>query len=127
MFNLKEIMRNAWVQAENAVFLNGVGTKVEYFAECLKEEWVFQKQLKEASQRKELVKKAKRIAKTKNEISAIKSWFVRKNFTEQEAYVINSNDWIEVIEETQKAYRLRVHNADFGNITTWAPKSCCVA
>lgn|SRR5699024_1946351 len=119
----KEIMTNAWVKASNAAFMHG-GKKSEYFAECLKEEWAFQKMLNKPVEKK---KKAERIEKSTNEIVAIKDWFVRKNFDQNEAYVINSNDWIEVLEETAKAYKLKVHNADFGNIVTWAPKSCCVA
>lgn len=123
MFNTKEIMTNAWINASNAAFIHG-GAKAEYFAESLKQEWAFQKQIKQPVEKKE---KATRVEKTTNEITAIKDWFVRKNFNQQEAYVITANDWIEVVEETAKAYKLIVHNADFGNITTWAPKSCCVA
>ncbi|EMA6344830.1 hypothetical protein U3450_003886 [Bacillus cytotoxicus] len=123
-FNVAEIMQNAWVAAANAAFLHG-GKKSEYFAECLKAEWAFAKQLKNAALNGN--KKAQRVEKTTNEIIEIKSWFVRKNFSRDEAYVIETNDWIEVLEETAKAYKLRVHNAKFGGITTWAPKSCCVA
>jgi len=128
MFNVKEIMTNAWIKAENATFIHG-GRKSEYFAECLKEEWAFRKMLQSETIERKATQKAKavRVEKSINEITAIKDWFVRKNFTQEEAYVIKANDWIEVIEETAKAYKLVVHNADFGNITTWAPKSCCVA
>lgn len=119
-YDVSKIMKNAWVLAENAAFIHG-GKKSEYFAECLKQEWAFAKRLAAP------VKKAERIVKSANEIDAIKSWFVKKNFTREQAYVIETNDWIEVVEETAKAYKLRVHNAEYGNITTWAPKSCCVA
>lgn len=50
-----------------------------------------------------------------------------KSLIMKEAYVIETNDWIEVLEETQKAYRVKIHNADFGHINTWVPKSCTVA
>src|SRR5690554_6597617 len=119
-FNVKEIMVNAWVRAENAAFLHG-GKKSEYFAECLKQEWAFAKQMNEASESTSGKKIATRIEKTTNEITAIKDWFIRKNFNRDEAYVIQTNDWIEVLEETAKAYKLRVHNAKFGGLTTWAP------
>ena len=125
-FNLKKIMRNAWTMAGNAVAIHG-GKKTEYFVECLKAEWALAKQMEKASENAQNNKKATRIEKTTNEITAIKDWFVRKNFTREEAYVIETNDWIEVIEETAKAFRVKVHNADLGNITAWVPKSCTVA
>lgn len=121
--NLKQIMKNAWVNAANAASIHG-GKKSEYFAECLKLEWAFHKKINHPAEKKQ---RAERIEKTVNEIQGLKKWFVRKNFSQNEAYVIETNDWIEVLEETAKAYRLRIHNTDFGNITTWAPKSCCVA
>lgn len=119
-FDTKEIMQNAWVNAENAVHFHG-GKKVEYFAECLKAEWAFQKKVNAP------VEKPKHIAKSMKEIAEIKAWFIKKNFDADQAYAINCSDWIEVVGETQKAFKLVVHNADFGNISTWAPKSCCVA
>lgn len=128
MFDKKDIMKNAWMAAGNAVHFHG-GKKSEYFAICLKEEWSRAKVMNGTAKKNKMPakKNAFRTEKTTNEIVAIKDWFIRKNFTQDKAYVISSNDWIEVIEETAKAYRLKVHNADFGDITTWAPKSCCVA
>jgi len=124
-FNTKEIMQNAWTNAKNAVHFHG-GKKVEYFAECLKAEWAFAKMLVvETQTRKE--SKPKHIATSMKEIAEIKAWFIKKNFDADQAYAINCNDWIEVVSETEKAFKLVVHNADFGNISTWAPKSCCVA
>ena len=119
-YDVRKIMRNAWVGAHNAALLHG-GKKSEYFRECLKAEWAFAKMIETP------VKKAERVEKTVSEIIAIKDWFIRKNFTETESYAIATNDWIEVLAETKKAYKLRVHNAEWGNLTTWAPKSCCVA
>lgn len=119
-FNVAKIMKNAWVQAGSAAFLHG-GKKSEYFAECLKAEWAFAKMIETP------VKKAERVEKSVNEIVEIKAWFVQKNFTREQAYAIDTNDWIEVVAETAKAYKLRVHNAECGSLTTWAPKSCCVA
>lgn len=122
-YNTKEIMQNAWVAAENAVHFHG-GKKVEYFAECLKAEWKLAKALNAPVEKKE---KAVRVEKSTTEIASLKSWFIKNNFDADQAYVIEVNDYIEVVEETEKAFKLVVHNADFGNITTWAPKSCCVA
>ena len=119
-YDVRKIMRNAWVGAHNAALLHG-GKKSEYFRECLKAEWAFAKMIETP------VKKAERVEKTVSEITAIKYWFIRKNFTETESYAIATNDWIEVLAETKKAYKLRVHNAECGGLTTWAPKSCCVA
>lgn len=126
--NRKEIFENAWAAARNAQFNHG-GKKSDYFAECLKEEWNRYKIMNGLVKQEEkpVSKKAERVEKSTNEITAIKDWFVRKNFDQDEQYVINSNDWIEVTQETAKAYKLIVHNADLGNIITWAPKSCCVA
>ena len=118
------IMKEAWVKAKRAANLQG-GTAKEWMAWALVRAWKDAKEGKLVEQPQ--TTKATRIEKTTNEITAIKDWFVRKNFSQNEAYVIETNDWIEVLEETAKAYKLRVHNADFGNITTWAPKSCCVA
>lgn len=128
MYNKKEIFQNAWAKATNAVHFHG-GKKSEYFAECLREQWAFVKMINEGTKQVEEKRsnRPKRVEKSTDEIIAIKDWFVRKNFSEHEAYIINTNDWIEVVEETAKAYHLIVHNADFGNIKTWAPKSCCVA
>jgi len=123
MLNKQEIMKNAWVAAQNAVHFHG-GQKAEYFAACLKAEWAFQKMINVPVEKKE---KVERVELATKEIVEIKSWFVRKNFDADQAYLITNNDWIEVKEETVKAYKLVVHNADFGNITTWVPKSCCVA
>ncbi|MCP8970552.1 hypothetical protein [Ectobacillus ponti] len=124
-FDVKQIMTNAWVAAANAAYFHG-GKKAEYFAECLKAEWAFAKRMAAAAVAAP-AQKAARVAKAAAEITSIKRWFVKKNFNAAEAFVIETNDWIEVLEETAKAYKLRVHNAKLGNITTWAPKSCCIA
>lgn len=124
-FNVKEIMGNAWINASNAVHFHG-GRKSEYFAECLKAEWAFQKMLINETEKRNNGK-AKRVPTSMKEIAEIKAWFIKKNFDADQAYAINCNDWIEVVQETEKAFKLVVHNADFGNISTWAPKSCCVA
>ncbi|WP_028982827.1 hypothetical protein [Sporolactobacillus terrae] len=124
-YDVAKIMKNAWIGARDAELLHG-GKKSEYFRECLKEEWAFAKQMQAAVEAPRK-KAAVRIEKSVNEIIEIKDWFVRKNFSNEESYVIATNDWIEVLAETAKAYKLRVHNAECGNLTTWAPKKCCVA
>lgn len=123
-YNVGQIMRGAWIKASTAAKLHG-GKKSEYFTECLKQEWAFRKNIVSAMVAKK--EKAARVQKSTNEIEAIKPWFVKKNFSSSEAYVINTCDWIEVLSETAKAYQLKIHNAHLGFITTWAPKSCCVA
>lgn len=55
----------------------------------------------------------------------IESWFLNKNFTENERLVIEQDDYT-IINETDKAIKVRFMS-DYGNLTTWLPKSvaCC--
>lgn len=59
----------------------------------------------------------------------IKEWFLRKNFNQNEAYIINLamiSGEIGVVAETDKAYKLKAHS-DFGTISFWVPKSCTIS
>ena len=55
----------------------------------------------------------------------IESWFLNKNFTENERLVIEQDDYT-IISETDKAIKVRFMS-DYGNVTTWLPKKvvCC--
>lgn len=51
----------------------------------------------------------------------IKNWFLNKNFSQNERLVIEQDDYT-IISETEKAIRVRFMS-DYGNVTTWLPKS----
>ena len=56
----------------------------------------------------------------------IKGWFLDKNFTQNERYIINlamNGDELETLKETEKAVQFRA-DSDFGTLTFWCPKSC---
>lgn len=56
----------------------------------------------------------------------IKGWFLDKNFSQNERYIINlamMGDELETLKETEKAVQLRA-DSDFGTLTFWCPKSC---
>lgn len=103
---MKNVMKNAWEIARNAVVKFGGNVK-EYFAASLKLAWA----------------NAKCAVKT---VYAIKDWFVDKNFSNEQAYAINCEcDRIEVTKETEKAYNVTFHTA-YGKIFSWVPKSVCM-
>ena len=52
----------------------------------------------------------------------IKQWFLEKEFTQNERYVIECGT-ASIERETEKAYLLK-WNSDYGYITRWVPKSC---
>ena len=59
----------------------------------------------------------------------IKSWFLTKNFNQQEIYQINlaeAGGELDVINETEKAYRFAA-TTDFGTFRFWCPKSCVIS
>ncbi|MCM1221738.1 MAG: hypothetical protein NC548_45430, partial [Lachnospiraceae bacterium] len=59
----------------------------------------------------------------------IKDWFLNKNFTQNEAYIIRlaqAGGELYMIRETEKALQLRAES-DFGNLVFWVPKSCTVS
>ena len=65
------------------------------------------------------------------EFYGMKSWFLDKNFSQNERYVIglsliNSENDVKIMSETEKAVKVKFCS-DFGNITCWIPKSCCLS
>ena len=55
----------------------------------------------------------------------IEEWFLLKNFTEQQLYVISIADQVTIKRETKKACYIEFWNAKFGSIFSWVPKSVC--
>ena len=55
----------------------------------------------------------------------IEEWFLLKNFTEQQLYVISTADQVTIKRETEKACYVEFWNAKFGSIFSWVPKSVC--
>ena len=53
----------------------------------------------------------------------IKKWFLEKNFTQNQIYAIRLADETVVEKETEKAVFV-VFKSEFGNISSWIPKSC---
>ena len=53
----------------------------------------------------------------------IKEWFVRKNWTQNERYVLQTADSISVVKETEKAVDLKIVGK-YGTMFKWVPKSC---
>lgn len=94
-YDLKKIMSIAWE-------LKRLDDK-NLFSECLKEAW----------------KAAKRTT------TIVKSWFISKNFSSDEAFIIGCAD-TSVVDITEKAMKLRFES-DYGTITRWIPKSCLVS
>ena len=54
----------------------------------------------------------------------VESWFIAKNFNQQQQYAISRADRIEVIGETEKAVKVAWFTK-YGTITSWVPKSVC--
>lgn len=55
----------------------------------------------------------------------IEEWFLLKNFTEQQLYIISIADQVTIKRETEKACYIEFWNAKFGSIFSWIPKSVC--
>lgn len=53
----------------------------------------------------------------------VKDWFIRKNFTQDERYVISVADSVTVAKETEKAVYI-CYDSKFGKLFKWVPKSC---
>lgn len=51
----------------------------------------------------------------------IESWFLNKNFSQNERMVIEAGEY-EINKETEKAVNV-TFTSDYGNITRWIPKS----
>ena len=110
-YNLSEIMKRAWELKRQF--------EVPFKA-ALRRSWEIAK---------EAVKKAeKKVAEIHIENLSIKDWFLIKNFTQNERYVIKiaeENNELTAVKQTEKALLLKA-NSEFGTLTFWAPKSVCV-
>ena len=54
----------------------------------------------------------------------VESWFIAKNFNQQQQYAISRAERIEVIGETEKAVKI-AWTTKYGTIKSWVPKSVC--
>ena len=54
----------------------------------------------------------------------VESWFIAKNFNQQQQYAISRAESVEVIAETEKAVKVAWFTK-YGTITSWVPKSVC--
>lgn len=54
----------------------------------------------------------------------VESWFIAKNFNQQQQYAISRAERIEVIAETEKAVKI-AWTTKYGTIKSWVPKSVC--
>lgn len=54
----------------------------------------------------------------------VESWFIAKNFNQQQQYAISRAESVEVIAETEKAVRI-AWTTKYGTIKSWVPKSVC--
>lgn len=57
--------------------------------------------------------------------TAIKSWFINKNFDQNERYIYDIEPF-QIKRETEKALQLK-WISEFGVMTKWVPKSCMVS
>lgn len=102
---MTNVMTIAWEVAYEAVETFG-GKVKEYFAESLKLAWI-------------------KVKTPKQVVVAIAEWFVSKNFSNDEAYIINNEAEFAIVSETEKAFMLKV-SSDYGTMTKWFPKSVCL-
>ena len=113
-YNLSAIMKRAWLL--KSCF---EGT----FADFLRWAW---REAKEGNLGPTEISTKKAVAhKTDKEIKGIAQWFLRKNFSQNEAYMISVAD-MKAYKETEKAYLIKAES-DYGYLTFWAPKSVCHA
>ena len=54
----------------------------------------------------------------------VESWFIAKNFNQQQQYAISRAERVEVIGKTEKAVKV-AWTTKYGTITSWVPKSVC--
>lgn len=54
----------------------------------------------------------------------VESWFIAKNFNQQQQYAISRAERVEVIAETEKAVKV-AWTTKYGTIKSWVPKSVC--
>ena len=119
--NKKELFKNAWVAARNAVYNNRCGKPSDYFAECLKARWAFEKAVR--APRKQLVKKIEATTK----VAAIKDWFVSKNFVDECFMIYMNREEITTLQESEKAVFVKISTFYGQSFKTWVPKSCIAA
>ena len=114
-YNRAEIMKKAWevYKSQNFNYKKNLWS----FAKCLKEAWKAAKE--EVRRNSSSVEKKE----TSKEIKAVADWFLKKNFDQNERYVISLAD-MKAIKETAKAYFINAVS-DFGTISFWCPKSVC--
>lgn len=114
-YNRAEIMKKAWEVYKSQNF--NYKKNLWNFAKCLKEAWKAAKA--EVRRNSSSVEKKE----TSKEIKAVADWFLKKNFDQNERYVISLAD-MKAIKETSKAYFINAVS-DFGTISFWCPKSVC--
>lgn len=116
-FDLSYIMKKAWdikrkadTEVRNRKFNHNdfsplADSEKALFSECLKEAW--------------------RIAKTETvgKNIVVKEWFLNKNFSQDERYMIDISYSAVVERETQKASLVKFTN-EYGSKAYWIPKSC---
>jgi len=103
----KQIMKRAWEMYKVA----GCSSRAE-FGLALKAAWA----------------EAKTQVSFAEKLCGFKSWFVDKNFSQGERYVIEcavAGGEYKVKKETEKAVMVRFES-DYGSIVRWFPKSVCV-
>ena len=117
----KQLFKNAWVAARNAVYNNGCGKASEYFGECLKARWAFEKAVR--APKKPLVKKIAVVTT----VAEIKDWFVRKNFVDECFMIYMNREEITTLQESEKAVFVKISTFYGESFKAWVPKSCIAA
>lgn len=103
------LFSNAWKIAKKGAKEFG-GSAREYFSEALKKAWRLFKEFNNGSLKP----------------LEIKQWFINKNFSHQEKFVVDYSYDRTVERETAKAVLIKFAS-DYGMITKWVPKSCLAA
>ena len=101
-FDMSYVMKKAWSIKKNFETKNN---EKALFSECLREAW---RLVKMSLVNKEVV---------------VKDWFLKKNFTENDLYMIEISYKSVVVKETLKAALVKFAN-EYGSKTFWIPKSC---
>ena len=101
-YDMSYIMRKAWTIKKN---FDKNNKDKALFSECLKEAW-------------RLVKMS-----LINKKVVVKDWFLKKNFSSNDLYMIGISYETIVEKETIKAALVKFTN-EFGSKSFWIPKSC---
>ena len=101
-FDMSYVMKKAWSIKKNFETKNN---EKALFSECLREAW---RLVKMSLVNKEVV---------------VKDWFLKKNFTENDLYMIEISYKSVVVKETLKAALVKFTN-EYGSKTFWIPKAC---